>query len=486
LHFRPDGKLYVLSRNAHNVRRFDATTGAFMDVFIPANSGGLQSTKGMTVGPDGNWYVSSGTSEILRYNGTTGAFLGVFVAAGSGGLNTPRGLAIGPDGNMYTSSQGSHAVLRFDGQTGAFMGAIVPPGSGGLNAPGELLFHGGSLYVASQGTNQVLRYNAQTGAFLEVAVPAGQNGLDRPLGLLLDPDNNLLVGSYAEILRYGPASQAAFTVRLDAPSATPVTVNYATAPGTALAGSDFTATAGTLTFAPGQTTRTILVRTLDDTLSEGSETFVVNLSNPVGATIADAQAVGTIADNEPSLLQVAAVAVNGGASQRSRVTEVTVTFNTVVTFAGGPANAAAAFRLTRTGPGTPAGDVTLAVDLSGSTAARTVARLTFSGPLTEFGSLIDGRYTLTVLSAQVSAGGQPLDGDGDGVAGGDAVSLLHRLYGDVTGDGTVNGADFNPFRLAFGAGPGNPSYVAALDFDGDGFVIGADFNEFRRRFGSSI
>jgi hypothetical protein len=66
------------------------------------------------------------------------------------------------------------------------------------------------------------------------------------------------------------------------------------------------------------------------------------------------------------------------------------------------------------------------------------------------------------------------------------VSALHRLYGDVTGDGTVNGADFNPFRLAFGAGPGNPNYVAALDFDGDGFVIGADFNEFRRRFGLSI
>jgi hypothetical protein len=178
--------------------------------------------------------------------------------------------------------------------------------------------------------------------------------------------------------------------------------------------------------------------------------------------------------------------VNGGAAQRSRVTEITVTFNTLVSFAGGPANAAAAFRLTRIGLGGPAGDVTLAVDLSGSTAARTVARLTFSGPLTEFGSLLDGRYALTVLSLTVSAGGQLLDGDGDGVAGGDAVTALHRLYGDVTGDGTVNGADFDPFRLAFGAGVGNPNYVAALDFDGDGFVIGADFNEFRKRFGLSI
>ena len=277
LMFRPDG-LYVLSRNAATVQRFDATTGALLGVFIPAGSGGLTAAKGMTVGPDGNWYISSGTNEILRYS-ATGAFLGAFVSAGSGGLNNPRGLTFGPDGNLYVASANSNAILRYNGQTGAFINTFILAGSGGLAAPGEILFSAGSLYVASQNSNEVLRYDAQTGAFLDKAATAGLGGLDRSIGLLFDSNNNLLVGSYAEILRYGPKSQAAFTVHLSIPSATTMTVNYATASGSATAGSDFTPVSGTLTFAPGQTTQTVLVPTLNDVIVEGTETFI--LTQPV-------------------------------------------------------------------------------------------------------------------------------------------------------------------------------------------------------------
>ena len=63
-----------------------------------------------------------------------------------------------------------------------------------------------------------------------------------------------------------------------------MTVNYATASGNATSGVDFTGTLGTITFAPGETSRTILVQTLDDALHEATETFTVNLSNPVGAS----------------------------------------------------------------------------------------------------------------------------------------------------------------------------------------------------------
>src|SRR5262245_32125856 len=77
---------------------------------------------------------------------------------------------------------------------------------------------------------------------------------------------------------------------------------------------------------------------------------------------------------------VSSVVVNGGAAQRSMVTQATVTFSRLVTFTG---QTAAAFQLARTGPGTPIGSVTLAVDLFGSTATQTIAKLTFSGPLTE-------------------------------------------------------------------------------------------------------
>ena len=299
LQFRPDGLLYVMSRNSSEVQRFDAVTGAFVDNFIPSGSGGLSGAKGMTVGPDGNWYISSGnTNQVLRYNGTTGAPLDVFVAAGSGGLSNPRALTFGPDGNLYVTSNTTSAVLRYDGQTGAFLDVFVPPNSGGLNGPAELLFTNGNLYVASQNTNEILRYDAATGAIIDAIVPAGTGGLDRPLGLLLDANSNLLAGSFDQILRFGPGSVVAFNVSLSLPGTTTVSVNYSTANGTAIAGSDYAATSGIITFAPGEMMKQVLVSTLDDSAIESSETFTLNLSNAVGAPILDGQGVGTINDDD--------------------------------------------------------------------------------------------------------------------------------------------------------------------------------------------
>src|SRR5262249_5294928 len=274
------------------------------------------------------------------------------------------------------------------------------------------------------------------------------------------------------------SSLAAFAVSLDSPSASPVTVNFATADGTARAGSDYVATSGILTFALGETSKTVLVQTIDDSLSEPTETFLVNLSNPVGATIADGQGVGTIIDNEP--LQVASAVVNSGAVQRSRVTDITIAFTGLATL---PANRADAFRLTRIVPdGSPA-DVSLAVDLSASTATQTIARLTFAGGLTEFGSLVDGLYRLTIMSAQVSGAGQPLDGDGNGSPGGDFTLDLFRLFGDVHGDRAVNGLDLTAFRNAFGSVSTDAHYLAAFDWNGDGAINGTDLTQFRNRFG---
>lgn len=94
-----------------------------------------------------------------------------------------------------------------------------------------------------------------------------------------------------------------FAVTLSTPSATTITVNFATADNTAIAGSDYTATSGTLTFAPGEVFKTISVPTLIDTTIEPNETFFVNLTST--ATITRAQGVGTIVDiaNVPTLSQ---------------------------------------------------------------------------------------------------------------------------------------------------------------------------------------
>jgi hypothetical protein len=93
-----------------------------------------------------------------------------------------------------------------------------------------------------------------------------------------------------------------FTVSLSRAAASEVTVNYATAGDTALAGGDFDATSGTLTFAQGERTKTITVAVRGDTFVERTETFQVLLSNPTGATIAAGAGTGTILNDDPPTL----------------------------------------------------------------------------------------------------------------------------------------------------------------------------------------
>jgi hypothetical protein len=108
-------------------------------------------------------------------------------------------------------------------------------------------------------------------------------------------------------------ANATFTVTLSAASALTVTVDYATADGTATAGTDYQSTSGTLTFAPGETTKTILVPLINDTMDEPSETFFVNLTNATNGTILDNQGQGTITDNDnPPTLSINDVSVAEG------------------------------------------------------------------------------------------------------------------------------------------------------------------------------
>jgi urease beta subunit len=97
---------------------------------------------------------------------------------------------------------------------------------------------------------------------------------------------------------------AQFAVSLSAASTSTVTVGYTTADGTAAAGTDYQASTGTVTFAPGQTTQTVTIPVVGDALVEGDETFLVNLSNAQNATIADGQAIGTIANDDAATLSI--------------------------------------------------------------------------------------------------------------------------------------------------------------------------------------
>ncbi|MGH9867942.1 MAG: Calx-beta domain-containing protein [Candidatus Polarisedimenticolia bacterium] len=89
-----------------------------------------------------------------------------------------------------------------------------------------------------------------------------------------------------------------FTVGLTAPSVSTVSVQFTTANETAIAGQDYTAGFGIVTFAPGETSKIAVVNVGGDTKDECTETFFVNLVSPSGAPIGDSQAIGTIEEDE--------------------------------------------------------------------------------------------------------------------------------------------------------------------------------------------
>ena len=157
---------------------------------------------------------------------------------------------------------------------------------------------------------------------VEFRVPLdGERGAARELAVTLspgswDPADTYIVGTPASAtvpvrnrdpllrvanatVREGPQAQLSFDVSLDRAAAEPVTVDYATSDGTATAGADYTATSSTLSFAAGETQKTITVAVLDDAHDEGTETLTLTLSNAQGAAIDDATATGWIVNTDP-------------------------------------------------------------------------------------------------------------------------------------------------------------------------------------------
>lgn len=152
-----------------------------------------------------------------------------------------------------------------------------------------VVVHGDVRFEGDETVSLVL--SSPVGATLNDASGSGTIANDDALPSLAISDVTVAEGNAG-------TTDAILTVALDAPSALPVTVHYATADGTGMAGSDYTSSQGTLTFAPGVTSQTITIGVAGDTIYEGDETFRVELTTPSGATIADGTGVGTITDDE--------------------------------------------------------------------------------------------------------------------------------------------------------------------------------------------
>ncbi len=150
------------------------------------------------------------------------------------------------------------------------------------------------------------------------------------------PDTNmpprLSIGDVTRSEGHKGRTSFTFPVTLSDPSTEDVTVQFATADGTAKAsGRDYTAQSGTLTFLPGQTSKTITVTVRGDKKSEPDETFFVNLFSVQGASIDDSQALGTILNDDgtapPPTITIADAQLTEGDLSATGLMEFTVTLS---------------------------------------------------------------------------------------------------------------------------------------------------------------
>ncbi|ARV57269.1 hypothetical protein BZZ01_00295 [Nostocales cyanobacterium HT-58-2] len=199
---KAEAALLVASRGSNSILRYNDQTGAFIDAFVPAGSGGLNGPSSLALGPDNNLYVTSYyNSSVLRYDGESGAFIDVFIPSGSGGLSSPESVAFGPDKNIYISGFDDSGIRRYDGQTGAFIDVVVgfDPGDGdALNSPNFAFGQDNDIYASSVfPINGILRYDAATGE-TNTFIPQ-QNAPEVPGGMTIGPDNNLYVGNFSPV-----------------------------------------------------------------------------------------------------------------------------------------------------------------------------------------------------------------------------------------------------------------------------------------------
>ena len=268
----------------------------------------------------------------------------------------------------------------------------------------------------------------------------------------------------------------------------PITVNLAATGGNASLG-DYSGLAN-ITFGDGETSKTITLSALTDSLVEGPETLTLGLSAPLDSATELGNATNatvTIAD-ATAPLQITAIQVNGGAAQRSNVQTLSITFNNdtniaslisgntiqnvVRVFTAGGVQVTLPASRYQYNAGTRTLTIDLTVDGFGGSGASMLA---------------DGRYQLRITAASITTNGNSPHNqlqDTDGTVDGTHRFNFHRLAGDSDGDGDVDTADFQRFRAAMFTT--TPTNLAAFDFDGDGDIDMADYNRVRANLGRRI
>lgn len=263
----------------------------------------------------------------------------VFLGNGDGTLQGSRDFAVGSGANsvtighfnsdsaldlaVTTNSDGRVKVLIGNGDGTFQAGQSIAVGNGAATVEAADVSGDGNpdLVVSAGGLNVLLGrgdgsfdqpIRVASGSSVAIADFNGDDRLDvaaavnQGLAILINdgdwPTAGLFPGISIGDVTWAEGNAATtlftFTVSLSAASSQSVTVNYATANGTATAGSDYHAKTGSITFIPGETTKTIAVLVIGDRQREANETFFVNLSGAIGGEIFDGQGLGTILDDD--------------------------------------------------------------------------------------------------------------------------------------------------------------------------------------------
>lgn len=240
-------------------------------------------------------------------------FNGVVLSGGR--LNVARAINT-PTVCSYALGVTTTALIPASGGTaGVTMTAATNCGWEVLSVPGWITVTTGQVGAGNGSVS--LNVAANSGAArMATLVIGGQNFTVTQSGVT--PAPTISVNDVSVTEGNSGTVNATFTVSLSAASTQTVTVNYATADGTATAGSDYNQPRGeTVTFAPGTTSQTVSVAVNGDTTFEADETFFLNLTGPVNATLNDAQGQATILNDDPapSIVSFAAATytVNEGA-----------------------------------------------------------------------------------------------------------------------------------------------------------------------------
>lgn len=201
-----------------------------------------------------------------------------------------------------------------------------------LARSGKLKFAGGhrTTKVAITVVGDTLDESNET-LFFRLSSPVGATlGDGEGKGTITDNDAPPSVSSVATLDvpegNSGDTQFASVDVTLSAPSGRTVSVDYTTIDGSAAEGSDYEFAIGTLDFPPGQTIDSIVAKVIGDDATEGDETFDVNISNPVNASLGTHPTVVTIKDNDPIPPGSAVLNVTGATVREGNTGTTTLTF----------------------------------------------------------------------------------------------------------------------------------------------------------------